>query len=136
MKILKYIIFVIAVYIAYEFNFKIYDKNGKQLSKMSKNLKLDLDLLFRPKAGRDVLPIEVQIALLGLDSLHLKEFRLHGSLSKKIDGAIWQRMCESSWPILCDSTSKNVIGRTNELSTVPGLTYLFTYNNISIAKSN
>jgi hypothetical protein len=101
-----------------------------------RNLKPNFDIFYKNKSGREVLPTEVQIGLYALDTLHLKDFKMYGTISKTGDIQIYQRMCESAYPILFDTNSKNIIGRTNELSTVAGLNYLFTYNNISIAKSN
>ena len=61
---------------------------------------LGKNLLFRPKSGREVLPVEAQQAVILIDTLQLKDYAFFGSMAeyKGKYGEVWQRINEAAWP--------------------------------------
>jgi hypothetical protein len=132
---LKKIIFSIILIAIWQYLFSEYFKSFKNFQDNAKKVKSDRVILFTPKSGRGVLPVEVQIALFAIDSFNLKDYRLYKSFgdyksNKGNAGEIYQRMNESAWPIKNDSNSRNLLGFTNELLSVPGIKIKLNYNNI------
>jgi hypothetical protein len=137
MNQIKKIVFLILLLSIWYYLFIPYFKNFKSFEEGAKNIPKDNTKLFTPKSGREILPIEAQVALFAIDTFHFKDFKLYQTLgdyahaSDEIVG-IYQRINESAWPVKLDTTSRNLIGYTNEISTVPGINILLQYNNISV----
>jgi hypothetical protein len=133
---LKKIIFCVLLIAIWYYLLSSYFKSFKTFQIDAKKVKSDKVILFKPKSGRGVLPIEVQIALFAIDSFNLKDYNLYKSFGdyKSNQGnavEIYQRINESAWPVKIDSNSRNLFGFTNEISTVPGIKIKLNYNNIS-----
>lgn len=137
MNQLKKILFLVFLLSVWYYLFTPYIKYFNLFEINAKIIKKDNTNLFTPKSGRGVLPIEAQIALFAIDTFHFKDYRLYQSLgdfrhaSDEVVG-IYQRINESAWPIQLDTTSRNLIGFTDEISTVPGINILLQSNNISV----
>lgn len=134
--ILKKILFCAVLIAIWHYLMSPYLDNFKSFKKDAKKVKSDKVILFTPKSGRGVLPVEVQIALFAIDSFNLKDYKLYNSFgdyksNKGNAGEIYQRMNESAWPIKNDSNSRNLFGYTNELLSVPGIIIKLNYNNVS-----
>jgi len=137
MNQIKKIFFLLLLLSIWYYLFIPYIKSFIAFDANAKNIVRNNTLLFTPKSGREVLPVEAQIALFAIDTFHFKDFRLYKSLEYNAQAPaniveIYQRINESAWPIQLDTNSRNLIGFTNEISNVPGINVLLQYDNLSV----
>jgi hypothetical protein len=135
MNQIKKIVFLVLLLSIWYYLFTPYIKFFNSFEANTKHIVKNNTLLFTPKSGRDVLPVEAQFALFAIDTFHFKDYKLLlGNNNPAPDNIveIYQRVNESAWPVQLDTNSRNLIGFTNEISTIDGINILSQYNNMSV----
>lgn len=109
--------------------FKPYFSNFESFKSKVKEIETDNLLVFTPNSGRYILPEETQFVLFIIDSLQLKDYKLHQSFG--VNSEIFQRINESAWPLINDSNSTNLFGYSNELLALPNIKIKSKYKKLA-----
>lgn len=132
-KYLSYSIGIVILIYVYNYQYKKYTFNYKQVIKYANSLNGNRDEVLKPKLGFKVLPFESQVLLYAIDTLKIPNYRTHGNFSRYGNkNMAWFYFNGSAWPSHLDTTSKHIVGLTNELITIPGIKIIFNYENVGV----